>query len=157
MKSLTCVLLGVRLDQWSFLLLKSSIEKMSFFWISGNFFKELRLCKLLSVFTQKWTFYSRFLLSVHVGNHHFLGGRLRRLLEMRYKPLWLPCKEVKMLKSMIGVVVMRASGKSGAGSKSKLPWQALYYCNFCRIWPSVTAARQNYSCILQWPSEGFWW
>lgn len=30
---------------------------------------------------------------------------------MRYKPVWLPFREVKMLKSMIGVVVMCTSEK----------------------------------------------
>lgn len=110
MKSLTCVLLGVRLHQWSFLVLKS-IEKMSFFWITDDYLKEFRLCELFSVFTQKLTFYSHFLLSVRVGNQQPLGGGLRRLLGMGYKLLWLACREVKMLKSMIGVVVMCASGK----------------------------------------------
>lgn len=76
MKSLTCVLPGVRLDQWSFLVLKS-IEKMSLFWIGGNFLKEFRLCKLFPVLTQKWTFYSHLLLSVLLGNHQSLGGFLK--------------------------------------------------------------------------------
>lgn len=107
------------------------------------FFKAFRLCKLFSVLTQKLTFYSHFLLSIHVGNHQSLGGRLRRLLKMGYKPFWLPCKELKMLKSMIGVVVMCASGKGGAGSRSELPYWTLGCCNLCRIWPSATAARQE--------------
>lgn len=40
---------------------------------------------------------------------------------MRYKPLWLTCKEVKMLKSMIGVVVVYLWKGQGQGLRASCP------------------------------------
>lgn len=117
------------------------------------FFKELRLGKFLSVLTQTGTFYSHFLLSVHVGNCPSLGSTL---IEMRYKPPWLPCREVKIRKTRWLWKLCAPLEREGSGVGAS--------CHAGHSFAVISAESgqvlqllgwQNCSCILHWSSEGF--